>query len=361
VKTAAIPFLLVVLVGPARAEQPEREAKALFREATRLAETGDYAGAADLYRTAYARFPNPKILWNLAQVLERMGRKAEAADVYAEFIRQPGTEEAKRTEGTGLLAELDAQVGKLRIEVPQPGARVVLDGREIGTGTSFTVRVDPGSHSVVAERVGSPPAAATIDVPVGMERAVNLRPGAVVGQAAPAAEKAPPPPPTPVSEPSPVAPATAAAAPAAEPTVVAGVAPESASLDHRGQLGLTLRSETDARTGATGPSAGLSFGATSWLEVAAVALVQKTKGARISASAFLLSSGPWKPFLRLGVPMFSVDGLRPGIDVAGGLLFDVARYAGVVVDVGVEHFPTVPEPFHKTAVVVGLGLQARAF
>jgi len=356
VRTVAIPILTLVLVTPAWADKAEREAKALFREATRLVQEGDHPGAVEMFRTAYQRFPNPKILWNLAVVLGRMGKNAEAADVYAELIRNPRSEEPKKVEAAKLLAALDAQVGKVRIEVAPPGGRVVLDGREIGTGTSFTVRVDPGSHTVVAERVGSPPAAATFDVLAGTERAVTLRPGAVVERPAPApTEPLPAPVAEPTAEPAPVAPS-----PPDEPGIRATVAPTPASLDHQGQLGLTARSETDARTQETGPSAGLTFGVTSWLEVAALALIQETKGARVAASAFLLP-GAWKPFLRLGVPVFFADGARPGVHVAGGLLWDVTRQAGLVLDAGIEYLPSVPEPFNKTAVVIGVGLQARVF
>lgn len=356
VRTVAIPLLTLVLVTPAWADKAEREAKALFREATRLVSEGDYPGAVEMFRTAYQRFPNPKILWNLSVVLGRMGRNAEAADVYAELIRNPRSEEPKKVEAEKLLAALDAQVGKVRIEVEPPGGRVVLDGREIGTGTSFTVRVDPGSHTIVAERVGSPPAAATLDVLAGVERAVTLRPGAIVERPAPASEA-----PLgaaiaePTGEPVPVVPSQPD-----EPGIRAMVAPAPASLDHRGQLGLTARSETDARTGETGPSAGLTFGVASWLEVAALALIQETKGVRLAASAFLVQ-GAWKPFARLGVPVFFADGARPGVHVAGGLLWDITRRAGLVLDAGIEHLPTVPAPFNKTSIVIGVGLQARAF
>lgn len=353
--SASALFLTFLLAGAARAGQPELEAKALFKEANQLAEEGNYAGAAELFRTAYARFPSSKILWNLATVLERMDRKAEAADTYAQYILNKDSDVKKRTEAAQRLVALEAQVGKLQILVPEPGASVVLDGRQIGQGTSFTVRVDPGGHTVVAERVGAPAAAATIDVPVGTERAITLRPGAIVGQPERPAESVPAP--AAVARPAPPPPAGPAEA---EPAVVTAMAPARATLDHRGQLGLTVRSETDARTGETGPSAGLTFGATSWLEVAALVLIQENKGARVSASAFALD-GAWKPFARLGVPMFFVDGARPGVHVAGGLLWDVAPYAGVLLDAGIEHFPTVPEPFKKTAVVVGVGVQARAF
>jgi tetratricopeptide (TPR) repeat protein len=344
-------LLATLAAAPVSADRLELEAKALFNEGTRLVERGEFAAAAQLFRTAYARFPNPTILWNLAAVLEQLGRLAEAADTYEQFIRHPRTDQAKRIKGAQALALLEVQIGKLKIEVTEPDCRVVLDGTEIGTGMTFVVRLDPGSHDVVAEKAGLASAAAKVDVVAGGERTVTLRPGAPrVAPVAPA--------PTAVESPAPTA--TPEPASAAPTEIVATVEPEHEPEQEgrAGRIGLTVRGEADARTLEGGPSAGLTFGASSWLELSGLALIQQSKGARLAASAYL-SPSALAPFVRLGVPVFFVDGARPGVHAAAGLLWDVTDFAGLVVDAGVEYLPTVPEPFHKASIVVAAGVVAR--
>ena len=52
--------------GIARADTPpEREARELFKEATRLLETGRFQAALELYEAAYARHPDPRIQVNI--------------------------------------------------------------------------------------------------------------------------------------------------------------------------------------------------------------------------------------------------------------------------------------------------------
>ena len=136
------------------------------------------------------------------------------------------------------------------------------------------------------------------------------------------------------------------------------VTEEEASLSHGGQVGLVLRSETDLRDVSAAPSAGLTFGVGSYVELSALALIQRITGARIAASLLFLPESPFKPFVRLGVPMFLEDGTAIGFHGGGGLLWDYSRNFGIGLDVSAEHFSKFGS---YTAILVGLGAQARAF
>jgi PEGA domain-containing protein/tetratricopeptide repeat protein len=170
---------LCLLLGAARAQADntdESQARALFKEGNALAKKGDYAGAVELFRAAYARFPNPKILTNLGAVLHILGRNAEAAEVYETFLQQEHGDQRHRQEVGSSLNELAPLLGKLRVEVNEPGARVLVDGKFMGESPqAITLRVDPGSHAVVAEKQGAMPAVATVTVSAGEERVVDLR------------------------------------------------------------------------------------------------------------------------------------------------------------------------------------------
>jgi hypothetical protein len=169
----------------------QSEARALFKEGNRLLDAGDYVGALDMFRGAYSRWPNVKILLNLGTALRQLGRNVEAAENYEKYLNDSGADQAKKPQVEAILKEISSRLGKLRIEVNEPGARVVVDGRPVGgSPQSFTLRVEPGSHSVVAEKEGYPLSAATVSVGAGEERAVELR---LTATSRPTPETPPPP------------------------------------------------------------------------------------------------------------------------------------------------------------------------
>jgi hypothetical protein len=162
-----------------------------------------------MFRGAYSRWPNVKILLNMGTALRQLGRNVEAAETYEKYLADPAADSAKKTQVQGLVTALSAQLGKLKVEVNEPGARVLVDGKALGTSPqSISLRVEPGSHSVVAEKEGYALSAATVSVAAGQERVVELRlVSTAIPKAEPAAEVAP----------QPAAPTTAeAAAPSVE-------------------------------------------------------------------------------------------------------------------------------------------------
>lgn len=355
--------LLAVLIStPALAGKEEREAKALFKEGKQLAESGDYAGAAEMFQAAYARFPNPKILLNLAAVLEALGRNVEAAETYEKFVADPSTPRAKKAEIESKLADLEKTLGMLRVTVDPSDARITLDGKEQSRAVPFVVRVNPGGHALVFEKEGYAPSAHSLDVVAGKEHelSVKLRRS---GEPAPAPIVTAAPPSTPdepgLAPAEPVAPADAGVVARAEPEMAIE---EGEGLSHAGQLGVVLRSETDVKDASVGPTVGVTYGALSWLELSGLALIQRLMGARIAASLLFMPDSALKPFVRLGVPMFLEGGTAVGFHGGAGLLWDYSRNLGIGLDVAAEHFSDLPGPSGSyTALLVGLGVQARAF
>lgn len=167
---------LVVFSHMALAQTPgELEARTLFKEGNRRLEAGEYSEALDLYRAAYARYPSPKILLNLGTVLRQLARHAEAAETYEKYLADPGADPARIAEVKQVLADLHSRVGRLSLKVNEAGARVALDGKALGETPAISlIRVEPGTHSVVAEKSGFVTAFASVSVAAGEERVVTL-------------------------------------------------------------------------------------------------------------------------------------------------------------------------------------------
>lgn len=346
--------LVALLLGTSAQADSRSEARALLREGNRLLEKGEYAGALELYQAAYARFPSPKILLNLGTVLRQLNREAEALEAYEKFLSEPTTDRRAKSDVENIVATLRAAVRPvLQLQVDPAGARVFIDGSAVGEAP-IDRPLDAGSHILRVEKEGFLPTSATVTLKLGEKQVVSLRlapnppatssPG-LPGDVLPPAAAAPEIPPPRRGEPE-----------ASGPSVAV-----RETINHEGQLGLTVRSETDARTGEAGAAAGLTWGLRPWLELGALALIQEAKGVRGTGAFLFRPDSALKPFGRIGVPVFFPDGAVAGIHGAAGLLWDLATHAGVSLDVGVEHFPTMPSLYHKTAVVVGLGVQVRAF
>jgi hypothetical protein len=176
---AAAVSVAMALSGPAHAagnKADKRDAQKLLTQGNQLAGEGDYVAALEKFQAAYDRYPSPKILLNIGTTLRQLGRNVEAATVYETYLDDPGADPARRAEIERILAEIEAVVGRIRIEVQSPGASVRLDGKpldEFKSGESL--RVEPGEHTIVANLKGVPPAVQTVKVYPRQERLVLLR------------------------------------------------------------------------------------------------------------------------------------------------------------------------------------------
>lgn len=182
---AALLWALAVLAPAARLRAeptPPREdatakeqAQALLTEGNQLARRGDFAAALKRYRAAYELFPSPKLLINIGTSLRHLARDAEAARVYEQYLSHPEAEPQKAAEVKALIGELEALVARLTIVLNVPDARVRVDGRLLPERSSrTTVRVDPGEHTVVAEREGRQAAVGSVQLGASEQRTLSL-------------------------------------------------------------------------------------------------------------------------------------------------------------------------------------------
>jgi len=358
-------------------------AKALMLEGLRQLDAEVYDQALANFLEAYATFPSPKILLNIASTLRDMGRLADAANTYQRYLLDPATGPERVAEVKEILLKLDEQLTILTIRVAPPGTELSIDaGPFIAVGTSMQTRVRPGLHLLRA-RNGEQTTEVTVNGFEGELKEV-------------AAVVAPPPPVavTPVGPPDVVtAPPPTAAAPEhvdawlttgtqygsdgtgnkrrvrsgyAGPEVSA-IVPTFETRDggdlvafvpkreyiHSGVLGV-LRVDGKLRGAAGG--VGIAI-ARDRIEADIMYLRSDVNGAYIGLRYRLLT-GFFRPYIAGGVPAFvyqdsmEATKIAAGLRGAGGLELYLNGHLSVQADIGFEYFFGVDEALYETSILV---------
>lgn len=167
--TRALAHVLLLLVffgfapvtASAQAQDAEPRARALYQQAQELRDDGKLTEALGRLREAYALVPSPVLLWPIAELCYRLQLPRAGLEAVRDYRRLVPAERMKpgqRVEDAERLEErLRGQVGRLQIRSEQPGALVLVNGREVGrTPLPEPVEVDPGVHRVESAGVLRP-------------------------------------------------------------------------------------------------------------------------------------------------------------------------------------------------------------
>lgn len=178
----AIAYLLVSVGARAEGPAPEAaraEAQALMRDGNELVGNGDYVEALEKFRSAYAKVASPKLLLNIGTTQRLLGRNTDAAESYERFLRDPSHDVGREPEVRRILTEIDAVVGHVTVSTKTPGAKVRLDGRELGDAPiELSLRVEPGEHTIVADKPGMAAGVKAVTVGPGQSAKVSPEPTA---------------------------------------------------------------------------------------------------------------------------------------------------------------------------------------
>jgi len=335
------------------ADQARGQAQALNKEGVAFLAKKDFSAALDRFQRAYAVFPSPKVLINIAASLKELGRHAEAANAYQRYLDDPGAESARRAEVTKILATLDKQLGVVAITTDPFDSEVQVAGWSPGwipPGADSWLpapqvtrwRVVPGPFTVRARRAGH------VD---GQEiGSVNAGQRATVKVTLAIEEK----------KPDPVAPPPdVAALPHGGPDdgvdeeLPAETAPPAAV-----RVGALVDVAIDGKGQGAAISPGISLRLIDRFEIAAKALVSGSTGAYLGASVYL-TRGRFRPLLGAGVPVFFSNGTRLGVRGAAGLSAELADRLSAVVEVGGEYFFNPEMDRYDLVLVPLLGIHAR--
>jgi tetratricopeptide (TPR) repeat protein len=117
--TTTIVLILLALTPMARADKAK--ARVLFDRATKQYNLGEYAVAAEAFKAAYDEYPDPTLLYNLAQCERQLAHKQRAITLYRSYLREmpsaPNAAEAQR-----LVASLEQDVAREELERKQAEA-----------------------------------------------------------------------------------------------------------------------------------------------------------------------------------------------------------------------------------------------
>ncbi len=109
-------------------------------------------------------------------MLRLLGRNAEAIRTYRAYQSHPDAAARRKKDLGRILPELELLTGQINVVVSDGEAKLFIDGRAVNvSGTMVSHRVDPGPHTVVAERRHRAPVVETVDVNAQQTVTLELR------------------------------------------------------------------------------------------------------------------------------------------------------------------------------------------
>jgi hypothetical protein len=147
----------VCLAPYAHAQEPDeddptalRMARQRFQEGVKYFDRKQYSKARAAFLQAYALKKHPSVLLNLAQSELRAGYEAEAANHFAQYLRETdGSNSAQVSKAQSGLEKAKTKVGSLTLAADVDDAYVLVDGKLAGrTPLPGPLYLSPGTHMV---------------------------------------------------------------------------------------------------------------------------------------------------------------------------------------------------------------------
>lgn len=131
------------------------EAAKLFEAAMRDYDQGNLTAAIDELRAAQRAAPRPEVLYNLAQLLDAAGRRAEAHRTFEEYltVASEKIDPARRRAIEAKLLVLKKQLVPVEVTCNPAGASIHIDGEP----TVPPLLVEPGDHPIEVSAPGFAP------------------------------------------------------------------------------------------------------------------------------------------------------------------------------------------------------------
>jgi hypothetical protein len=148
----------LVTAGPAHGQKGgKEEAKYHFDQGVKLYKKDDFSGALAEFLKAYDVAPHYSVLYNIASCQMELESYLDALGNFERYFAEGGDaiSGGRRAEVEEKIVELEGLLSKVKIEVDQEGATIVVDGHERGvTPHEALIFLDAGTHSMSIEKEG---------------------------------------------------------------------------------------------------------------------------------------------------------------------------------------------------------------
>jgi hypothetical protein len=148
-----------------------------FNRGVEYVHDGDLKGALIEFKRAYAASPNYRVLYNLGQVANALGRYTEAQDYFQRYLND-GQEEVsseRKRDVEGHLTKLAGRIATLVLSTNVAGAEIFVDDVSVGTSPlQGAVKVSSGTRTIAAVTQGRPRVSQVIEVAGGDTVALQL-------------------------------------------------------------------------------------------------------------------------------------------------------------------------------------------
>jgi PEGA domain len=149
---ALVVILLALCAGRADAQSAadKKRAQTLQVEGVQLLERGDNRGALQKFEEAIRIFPSPKIRFNIGRAHAAMGNDVDALNDFEGFLDEaPYAPKQSRDEAQRIIESLRPRLSYVEIATDDVGARVTVDGKEVGVAPlARPLAIAPGAHEV---------------------------------------------------------------------------------------------------------------------------------------------------------------------------------------------------------------------
>jgi hypothetical protein len=143
--------------APKAATATEREAAEHKAAAAKAMKLGDAQTAVRELTLARDLAVSPDILLELARAHRLAGDALQARDTLKTLLSQYETKlsAAKRSEVEAELAQIQARIAVLKLDIPEPGASIAVDGRDVGLSPLSTpIELNTGTHDLSVKKPG---------------------------------------------------------------------------------------------------------------------------------------------------------------------------------------------------------------
>lgn len=198
---AVLGAVAVPRAAAAQASGDEAEARRLFEEGVDALDREDYATALVAFQRARELSGRPILLYNIGMCQRALLRFPEAIDSFRQFLVEAGRDatDDQRRQVVELIAEMEASLSQVWVQVNVDGAILFLDGRQVGsTPLVQPLRVGAGAHVLEARKPGYRDGRVPFDVMAGENTQVQIvlealpatvSPGSSPGGPSPAGEE----------------------------------------------------------------------------------------------------------------------------------------------------------------------------